>query len=67
MIEYVDIVNKIQDDIKEQHTIAVAFNNHFAGFSPQSANSFFKVNGQACDKRLDSGIRTKQFNIYKTW
>ena len=33
----------MQHDNEEQETIAVAFNNHFAGFGPLSANSFLKL------------------------
>lgn len=46
MIEYVDTINKLQNDVNDHHhlqTIAIAFNNHFAGFGPQSANTFLKL------------------------
>ncbi len=43
MIEYIDTINKMRYGNEEQQTIAVAFNNHFAGFGPQSANSFLKL------------------------
>lgn len=65
MIEYFDIINKIQDDIKERHTISVAFNNHFADFGPQSANSFLKlmgrpaINGWAVELEQSNSIYTK--------
>ncbi len=41
MIEYVDIINKA--DSTEIQTTSIAFNNHFAGFGPQSANTFLKL------------------------
>ena len=44
MIEYIDTINKSQNDTqKECQTIAIAFNNHFAGFGPESANTFLKL------------------------
>jgi hypothetical protein len=41
MIEYVDIINKT--DLQGYQNISIAFNNHFAGFGPQSANTFLKL------------------------
>jgi uncharacterized protein YecE (DUF72 family) len=41
MFEYVDILNKT--DLEGCQNIAIAFNNHFAGFGPQSANTFLKL------------------------
>ncbi len=41
MIEYADIVNEKTLD-ENQNTI-IAFNNHFAGFEPQSASTFLKM------------------------
>jgi uncharacterized protein YecE (DUF72 family) len=41
MVEYVDILNKT--DLQDYQNIAIAFNNHFAGFGPQSANTFLKL------------------------
>ncbi|HEY6534265.1 MAG TPA: hypothetical protein VIY08_00420 [Candidatus Nitrosocosmicus sp.] len=36
--------DKIHNDNDEhQKTIAIAFNNHYAGFDPQFANAFLKV------------------------
>jgi hypothetical protein len=43
MIEYIDMINEMQHDNEEQQTIAVAFNNYFASFGPQSVNSFLKL------------------------
>jgi hypothetical protein len=38
MVEYVDILNKT--DSAGIQTTYVAFNNHFARYGPQSANTF---------------------------
>lgn len=44
MTEYVNHMTRIQSDGNEHdHQIAIAFNNHFAGFGPQSANEFLKL------------------------
>ena len=39
MAEYVGYINQIQNELD----ILVAFNNHFTGFCPQSANDFLKL------------------------
>ena len=41
MVEYVDILNKT--DLQNYQNIAITFNYHFAGFGPQSANTFLKL------------------------
>jgi hypothetical protein len=41
MVEYFDILHK--KDLKDYQDLAIAFNNHFAGFGPQSANTFQKL------------------------
>ena len=45
VIEYVDNINKIQkgEAGNTEHQIMIAFNNHFAGFGPESANTFLKL------------------------
>jgi len=46
VVEYVDNINKIQKgmmDGNKEHQIIIAFNNHFAGFGPESANAFLKL------------------------
>ncbi len=43
MHEIINTLDKIQYGNEEQQTIAIAFNNHFAGFGPQSANTFLKL------------------------
>jgi uncharacterized protein YecE (DUF72 family) len=42
MMEYIDSMRKIQDDANVRD-IGIAFNNHFAGFGPQSVNDFLKL------------------------
>ena len=44
MAEYADILNKT--DLENYQNIAIAFNNHFAGFGPQLANTFLKLMGK---------------------
>jgi uncharacterized protein YecE (DUF72 family) len=41
MVEYIDILKKT--DLDDYQNISIAFNNHFAGFGPQSANTFLKL------------------------
>jgi uncharacterized protein YecE (DUF72 family) len=43
--EYVGHIKRTrQDDVNGQnHQMAIAFNNHFAGFGPQSANEFLRL------------------------
>ncbi len=46
MKEYADHIKRArQDDANGQqhHQMAIAFNNHFAGFGPQSANEFLRL------------------------
>ena len=40
MVDCIDRINKLQYDMNDHKVIAVAFNNHFAGFGPQSPNTF---------------------------
>jgi uncharacterized protein YecE (DUF72 family) len=42
MNEYVENIKKISSD-DTVHQIIIAFNNHFAGFGPESANTFLKL------------------------
>jgi uncharacterized protein YecE (DUF72 family) len=42
MNEYVENIKKIPSD-NTIHQIIIAFNNHFAGFGPESANTFLKL------------------------
>ncbi|MDN5847774.1 MAG: DUF72 domain-containing protein, partial [Candidatus Nitrosocosmicus sp.] len=45
MLEYVKQVRETQDVNSNVRDILIAFNNHFAGFGPQSANDFLKILG----------------------
>ena len=73
--EYVDNINKIQKGkaVTKDPQIIVAFNNHFAGFGPESANTFLKlVNEPVVDWKKDleeqqnpsaSGLNASQTSI----
>ncbi|MGN6559152.1 MAG: DUF72 domain-containing protein [Candidatus Nitrosocosmicus sp.] len=41
MVEYADIVN--EKTSTENQTISIAFNNHYAGFGPESSSTFLKM------------------------
>jgi len=43
MIEYAKRLKEIQNDDSNIRDILIAFNNHFAGFGPQSVNDFLKI------------------------
>jgi uncharacterized protein YecE (DUF72 family) len=43
MLEYVKKVRDIQNENSNIRDILIAFNNHFAGFGPQSVNDFLKL------------------------
>ncbi|HSA74982.1 MAG TPA: hypothetical protein VLE21_02220, partial [Candidatus Nitrosocosmicus sp.] len=43
MLEYVKKVRGTQDENSNIRDILIAFNNHFAGFGPQSVNDFLKL------------------------
>jgi uncharacterized protein YecE (DUF72 family) len=43
MIEYVKKIRKVQNKNTEIHDVLIAFNNHFAGFGPQSVNDLLKL------------------------
>jgi uncharacterized protein YecE (DUF72 family) len=43
MLEYVKRVRETQNENSNIHDVLIAFNNHFAGFGPQSANDFLKL------------------------
>ncbi len=66
VVEYIDNINKIQmnDDTKE-HQIMISFNNHFAGFGPESANTFLKlVNEPEIDWKI--GLKHEENPISKS-
>ena len=43
MLEYVKKVRETQDENSNISDVLIAFNNHFAGFGPQSVNDFLKL------------------------
>ena len=43
MIEYARNLKKIQNSETNVQDVLIAFNNHFAGFGPQSVNDFLKI------------------------
>lgn len=43
MLEYVRKIREIQNENADIHDILIAFNNHFAGFGPQSVNDFLRL------------------------
>ena len=47
MLEYVKQVRETQDEKSKIRDVLIAFNNHFAGFGPQSANDFLKLMGMS--------------------
>ena len=65
MIEYIDKINKMQHYNEEQQTIAVAYNNHFTGIGPQSANYFLKLMDRPAINNWTKEIE-KSNSFYKT-
>ncbi|CAN5627470.1 DUF72 domain-containing protein [soil metagenome] len=47
MIEYVKKVNETQNDNSSIRDVLIAFNNHFAGFGPQSVTDFLNLMGMS--------------------
>ena len=43
MLEYVKKVRETQDENSRIQDVLIAFNNHFAGFGPQSVNDFLNL------------------------
>ena len=43
MLEYVKKVRETQNENSNISNVLIAFNNHFAGFGPQSVNDFLKL------------------------
>ena len=43
MLEYVKQVRDMQNENSSIRDVLIAFNNHFAGFGPQSVNDFLKL------------------------
>lgn len=54
--EYVKKVRETQNDYSNGGDILIAFNNHFAGFGPQSVNEFFEID-EYVSNRLEEQIR----------
>ena len=60
VVEYIDIFNKT--DLEGYQNVAIAFNNHFAGFGPQSANIFLKFMGEPEINDWTKEIEKRQIN-----
>ena len=43
MLEYVRRIRETQNENLDIHDVLIAFNNHFAGFGPQSVNDFLNL------------------------
>jgi hypothetical protein len=43
MLDYAKKVRETENENSNIHNILIAFNNHFAGFGPQSVNDFLKL------------------------
>ena len=43
LLEYIKKVRETQNEISNISDVLIAFNNHFAGFGPQSVNDFLKL------------------------
>jgi uncharacterized protein YecE (DUF72 family) len=43
MLDYVKQVRDTENENSNIHNVLIAFNNHFAGFGPQSVNDFLKL------------------------
>ena len=55
-----DILNKT--DLEDYQNISIAFNNHYAGFGPQSANTFLKLMDKPETNDWTKEIEKKQQN-----
>ena len=54
-------INKTTD-LEDYQNIAIAFNNHFAGFGPQSPNTFLKLMGKMETNDWTKEIEKRQIN-----
>lgn len=64
MLEYVRKVRDTQDQNSDIQDIFIAFNNHFAGFGPQSVNDFLKLmNMSEIDWKTYYKIMKKSYRI----
>jgi hypothetical protein len=54
MLEYGKKVREAQNDNSNISDVLIAFNNHFAGFGPQSVNDFLKLmNMSEIDRKFE--------------
>jgi uncharacterized protein YecE (DUF72 family) len=63
MVEYADIVNEKAS--KENQTISIAFNNHFAGFGPSSASTFLKMMDKPSPEWTKELKRNRNIDLFK--
>lgn len=61
MIEYAIYFKKIQNTETNVHDVLIAFNNHFAGFGPQSVNDFLRIINKP-EKSWKSEIESREQN-----
>ena len=61
MIEYMRNFERIQNAENNIHDVLIAFNNHFAGFGPQSVNDFLKTTNKL-EKSWKSDLESRQQN-----
>ena len=59
MIEYMRNFERIQNAEYNIHDVLIAFNNHFAGFGPQSVNDFLKIMNKS-EKSWKSDLESRQ-------
>ena len=59
MIEYMRNFERIQNAENNIHDMLIAFNNHFAGFGPQSVNDFLKIMNKS-EKSWKSDLESRQ-------
>jgi uncharacterized protein YecE (DUF72 family) len=61
MIEYARNFKNIQNAETNVRDVLIAFNNHFAGFGPQSVNDFLKIMNKS-EKSWKSELESRQLN-----
>ena len=59
MIEYMRNFKRIQKAEYNIHDMLIAFNNHFAGFGPQSVNDFLKIMNKS-EKSWKNDLESRQ-------
>lgn len=68
MQTYANTISDIQDKSNKMNFV-IAFNNHYAGYSPQSANSFSKMLGiesSELDRKLEQNLPSNKPNNFQT-